>query len=95
MSEDNKEDKVLPPQENTPQAKDGKGRSDMGSSPLGKKSELQDSSPPLTKSKILQIVSAIAAAFQKVSSQPPACSLLTSLETSEKPLAPPVISSCS
>ena len=80
---------MLPPRENTPPASNGKStRKDMVPPPLGENSGLQDSSVPLTRSDIPQIVSAVAAAFQKASSeassQPSVSSLPTSrLETGE------------
>ena len=88
MSEDDREDSALPPCEKTPPASKGKSmRKDVAPLPLGRNSGFQDLSAPLTRSDIPQIVSVVAAAFQKASSEassrPSASSLPTSqLETS-------------
>ena len=83
MCEDDREDNALPPRENTPPASYGKStRKDVVPLPLGENSRLKDSLAPLTRSDIPQIVSAVAAAFQKASSeassQPSASSLPSS-----------------
>ena len=84
MSEDDRVDSGLPPHENTPPASNGKSkRKDVVPPPLGENSGLQDLSAPLIRGDIPQIVSSVAAAFQKASSEASSQPSVSSLPTSQ------------